>query len=113
MKFQEGDSVYIKDSARIDCEGYAWNYIADHRNAAVISVSCDATKLIPPLAESETLYVVAWPEPFKGGWSCWDKCLPGHGQIITGKHLELNFEASREVVTVPNITGGDNEKIKP
>ena len=101
--FKEGDSVYISDSAQMDCEGYAWNYISTHRNAAVVCISCDATKLTPPLPASESTYVLVWPEPFKGGWDCWDKCLPGYGQIVTAKHLELNFEESREVVTVPNL----------
>ena len=101
--FKEGDSVYIKDSAQVDIGGVAWNYIKEHRNAVIVCTSQDATKLMPPLDEAETTYVVVWFEPFKGGWTCWDQCLPGHGQIVTQKHLELNFEVSREAVTVPNI----------
>ena len=94
--FKEGDSVYLKDSAQIDVNGLAWNYIKDHRNAAVVNCFVNED-------EAETIYVLVWPEPFHGGWDCYNQCLPGYGQLVAQKHLELNFEASYEVVTVPNI----------
>ena len=96
--FKSGDSVYLKDSAQEDVAGYAWNYIKDHRNAVILEgyVLCVED-------EGSSLYVVVWPEPFRGGWDCWTRCKPGQGQLVSQKHLELNFEASYDVLTVPNL----------
>ena len=99
--FKSGDYVYIKESAQLDINGLAWNYVQNHRDAQII---CQHGYTPSGLHESEYLYVVFWPEPFEGGWDCWHKCLPGYGQIVTAKNMELKFEASTEnVVTVPNI----------
>lgn len=100
--FQQYDQVYIKDSAQLDIGALAWNYIKSHREAQIIDVQCDATKVGAP--ENESLYTVVWSEPFEGGWDCWHHCLTGYGQIVTQKNMELQFEASRPLcATMPNI----------
>ena len=104
--FQEGDSVYIKDSAQEDVGGYAWNYVQAHREAAIVCRLALPQQGVP---ENETLYVVVWPDQFQGGWDCYNNCIPGYGQIVAQKNMELNFEASREVVTIPNIKVPDHE----
>ena len=102
--FQPGDFVFVKDSAEEDVNGYAWNYIKEHREAVVTRVNV-YSDLSRPMPESEYHIVCAWDEEFEGGWDCWGKCPPKRGQIITAKHLDLCFEKSRQVVTVPNIKG--------
>ena len=99
--FQPGDSVFVKNSAETDIQGYAWNYIKSHREAQVVCILISTTKYEIP--DSEQLYVLVWPDEFSGGWDCWNNCPAKRGQIVTHKHLELNFEKSRTVVTVPNI----------
>lgn len=99
--FQSGDYVFINDSARADICTQAWDYIKDNRRAQIICIYDPGTNV--KLPEAETMYVVAWPEPFKGGIDCWHHCIPGHGQFVTQKHMELCFEDSRSVQTVPNI----------
>lgn len=98
--FKSGDSVYIKDSAQEDINGHSWNYVQSHRTASVV---CTLALPKPGVPEGETLYVVVWDEPFEGGWDCWHQCIPGYGQIVAQKNMELNFEASYQAVTVPNL----------
>lgn len=99
--FQPGDFVYLKDSVQIDIGGAAWNYIKSNRTARIVELFTNMGQVNLP--EHENLYVVEWADTFDGGWDCWKKCLPGRGQIVTQKHMELNFEDSRDVVTIPNI----------
>ena len=99
--FQSGDSVYLKDSAQADIGGYAWSYVVDHRKAQIVSLFLQGSNV--NLSESESLYIVVWPEKFDGGWDCWHGCMAGYGQIVTQKHMELVFEESRDAVTVPNL----------
>jgi hypothetical protein len=98
---QAGDKVFVKDSAIEDIGALAWKYVQDHREACVVNVFHSGTNVSLP--ESEALYIVKWLDTFEGGWDCWHECPRGQGQIVTAKHLDLRFEASREVVTVPNL----------
>ena len=96
---QVGDKVYIEESAVIDVGFLAWNFVHDHPYAVVRQrMECRAAT-----PESEVVYAVEWDQEFSGGIDCQGSCAPRRGQYITRKHLSLDFEASREVVTVPLV----------
>ena len=76
--FQSGDSVYLKDSAQVDIGGYAWSYVVNHRKAQIVSLFLQGSNVNLP--ESESLYIVVWPEKFDGGWDCWHGCMAGDNQ---------------------------------
>lgn len=97
--FKIGDSVYLTDNAQEDVAGCAWKYINAHRNATIASIFFKSDKL----PEDFITYAVVWSEDFLGGWDCWGLCQTHRGQLIKQSNMELNFEASREIVTVPNI----------
>ena len=98
---QVGDKVFIEESAAIDLGFLARDYILKHPYATV-KARMRFEKDVP---ESEVLYALEWPEQFSGGHDCQGTCLPGQGQIVTMKHLSLDFEASRCAETVPQIEG--------
>jgi hypothetical protein len=97
--FQAGDKVWVEDSAQIDVSFVAWTYIDAHRYAT-ITVKCD---MLPADKGSagDVVYCLEWPDEFDGGWDCHNACAKRRGQQIAGKHLSLDFEASRQVTTVP------------
>jgi hypothetical protein len=99
MEFQPGDIVTIADSVRPDIATVAWDYIKDHRRAVVRS------KFEHPddLDDSLKCYSCEWAEDFVGGIDCWKTTKPKRGHFVTAKHIHLNFEESRAVVTVPNV----------
>jgi hypothetical protein len=72
------------------------------------AVGSDGKELVLP--ESEQLYAIEFPDQFSGGISCQGTTKQRQGQFITAKHLSLCFEASREVITVPNIGTTFDEK---
>lgn len=102
-----GDVVYIEDSGQIDVGFIAWSYIKDHRVALVkkemtfAEMGVEFKDYIPK--SGDFMYAVEWPEKFNGGHTCQGHCKEGQGQFLSAKHLDLNFEASREVNTVPNL----------
>jgi hypothetical protein len=101
--FLPGDKVYVEESANIDIGFMAWPFVSTHPCATV-----RATVHVDP--ESETLCAVEWDEDFSGGIDCFGNCAPHRGQFVTAKHLSLDFEASREVVTIPKFEGN---RVKP
>jgi len=105
--FQPGDYVFVKDSAQEDIGSLAWLYVQHNRKAQVVCEFHMASS--KPIPANEVLYCVVWPEQFEGGWHCWHQCLPGYGQMVAAKNLELLFEESREVVTMPNLNAPDRE----
>lgn len=100
--FQVGDKVWIEDSAQIDVGFIAWNYVNTHRYATIKSINKMHHK-VPALPEGEYVYCLEWDEEFSGGWDCQSVCASKRGTMISGKHLSLDFEASRNVITVPQI----------
>lgn len=98
--FYPGDSVYLTDTCEVDIGTRAWPYIQEHRNAVV-----KARWGMPGQPEGQSLYALEFCAEFSGGHDCQGTCLPRRGQVVTRKHLELNFEASRVVNTVPNLQG--------
>lgn len=99
--FQAGDKVWIEDSAQIDIGFLAWFYVNTHREAMVTQRMTFVGKDDVP--ESEHLYALEFGEDFDGGHNCQGNCVGRSGQFVAAKHLSLNFEDSRNVVTVPNI----------
>ena len=99
--FQAGDKVWIEDSAQIDVGFLAWNFVNTHRYATVKSEYTGKTVL--PLPEGEKIYCLEWDEEFSGGWNCFGACAEKRGMQISSKHLSLDFEASRNVKTIPQI----------
>lgn len=98
--FEPGDKVFIELSAQDDVSFRAWDYIKNHLYATVKAKMQFGSKPAPILSTS---YALEWPEEFDGGIDCYGKCLPRRGQFIECKHLSLDFENSRNVITVPNI----------
>jgi hypothetical protein len=103
--FQIGDQVYVEKSARIDIGFQAWDYINSNPRGIVRCKMepIDQEGKIKILPESEQIYSIEFPAPFSGGISCQGTTKQRQGQFITAKHLSLCFEASREVITVPQI----------
>lgn len=94
--FQIGDKVYIEDSAQHDCTLEAWNYIDGHRTGEVAKV------LTVELPTGKNIQcAVDFGAEFSGGHYCNGSVPKRTAQWITSHHLSLCFEASREVVTVP------------
>ena len=107
--FNVGDKVYVEDSAQVDVGFQSWSYINGHREATVkhkmefAALGVDLNGYIPQ--DKDYIYALEWPEKFSGAHSCQDHCAPNQGHFISAKHLDLRFEASREVQTIPNIEG--------
>ena len=102
---QAGDTVFVEDSAKIDVGFMAWSFVEANHLAIVkqrMEMLNPDKKEIP---ESEVIYALEWPVEFSGGHNCQGNCAERRGQFVSGKHLSLCFEASREVNTVPNING--------
>jgi hypothetical protein len=110
--YKVGDVVFLKDSCEVDIGTDAWlNYVNKHRQATVKFVQDSAAYC--GYYKSGTMYAVEFYEDFKGGHSCHERTLKNRGQYVHEAHLELaNFEASREVNTVPNLEGYDGEDTK-
>ena len=99
--YRVGDIVLLKDSCEVDIGTYAWNYVKNNRMAKIVSCKAQGKRI---------MYGLEWADEFEGGHDCWRTCAPHRGQFVHEPHLELlNFEASREVNTVPNIEGYDDE----
>jgi hypothetical protein len=100
--YQVGDIVLLKDSCQSDIGTFAWTYIQTHRRAIVKTVQA---------SQNGILYGLEWPEDFEGGHDCYRTVTAQRGQFVTEQHLELeNFEASREVNTVPQFQGYDDDQ---
>lgn len=99
--FKPGDKVFIEDSAQIDVGFLAWSFVKENPYATVRRRMDTRTDT----AERDTVYALEWDDDFCGGIECFGACVPHRGQFITAKHLALDFEASRDVCTVPHITG--------
>lgn len=98
--FQIGDKVTVEPSAQVDVGYLAWQYIHTHPVATVKHIFVESG-----VAVRDTIIALEWDEPFPGGWDVYEICLPRRGQQITSKHLTLNFEESRQAVTVPRFEG--------
>lgn len=103
--YQEGDYVYVNMDAEPDCNMLAWSYIKSHVRGQIRRVVQDKD-----LPAREALCAVEFPDQFAGGNDCATACLPKQGQWITAKNLDLDFEASRNVVTVPCLEVPDEEE---
>lgn len=101
--FQNDDKVYINPSAKEDVGFLAWDYVSN-TGYGTIKGALTGTKE-EPVPESMFVYAIEFAREFSGGIECQGLCKPKRGQWISAKHLELDFEASRDVVTVPNIEG--------
>lgn len=99
--FQVGDKVFVNASAQIDVGFLAWDYVKAHP-LAMIKQRMDFARN-EDVPESEMVYAVEWPEDLQGGHTCQGTVEGKRGQFVAAKHLDLCFEASREVVTVPQI----------
>jgi hypothetical protein len=86
----------------------AWSYIKNHPRGQVKSVTLDQE-----LPASEGVCAIEFPDQFAGGIDCMTKCKPRQGQYITAKHLDLDFEASRQVRTVPMLEEYDEKESMP
>ena len=106
MKYQEGDYVFVEPSAEIDCNLIAWTYIKTVMQGVIRGETLVSAEGTPA---SEIAYCVDFGAPFAGGIDCQGRCAKGQGQWITAKHLDLDFERSRTVVTVPNVEGYEDE----
>jgi len=102
---QIGDEVYIEDDAQVDVGFIAWHFIKDNRTAIVKAkmTSDEMGVTVPPGATYTPDYALEWNERYDGGHACHGKTANGCGQFVNEKHLSLNFENSREVVTIPNL----------
>jgi len=95
--YKVGDVVILSDTCEIDIGTFAWEYVSTHRVATVAHV-------FP--GEHGVMYGLEWHEEFRGGHNCKGNCEDRRGQYVSQQHLELeNFEASREVNTVPTFEG--------
>ena len=103
--FEVGDQVIVEKTARIDIGFQSWSYVEQHPIGIIRSRmgSLDVDGHEKVLPEREQVYAVEFPDKFQGGTSCYGNTKIGQGQFITAKHLSLCFEASREVITVPQI----------
>ena len=100
-----GDKVYVEDAADIDCTEKAWEYIKDHRVATVLAVRPGRKPYITHME-----LALDFGEVFDGGHYCSSLCDSRRGQFVMANNVSLMFEASREVVTVPN-PGPDTKAI--
>lgn len=98
---QDDDKVYIEDSAQIDVGFQSWSFVKAHPYATVKGAVIGKAKNGDDLPEREVTYALEFGEEFSGGIDCCGLTKPRCGQWITAKHLSLDFEASRKVVTVP------------
>ena len=117
MEFEVGDKVLVQMSAQEDVGTVAWQFI--DRNAVAIVKGFMPRPVTGTLAKNVLIdgyrdkdYALEWPIEFRGGHTCLGNTAERRGQWIGGQHLELCFEASREVNTVPNIQGYDAEDTK-
>jgi len=62
------------------------------------------------LPEGEQVYALEFDRDFSGGHNCQGTCTENRGQFFAAKHLSLNFEVSRIVVTVPNLSADKLDK---
>jgi hypothetical protein len=108
--FKPGDVVYIEDSAGEDVAGHAWPHIETWREAVVRGIAPFSYGR-EALPESEVVYALEWPEEFSGGHTCQNMCEGRRGHFVSGKHLTLQFEKSRQVSTVPNIVNAPYHKL--
>jgi hypothetical protein len=104
--FNVGDVVYVNDSADCDCTVTAWGYINTHRQAVVKAVRLGARK-----KPENTELALEFEEDFAGGHHCGGVCLPQRGHFVMATSVELCFEASRAVVTIPNIGFHEKEQV--
>jgi len=102
-----GDKVFVEDSGQVDIGFLSWAYIKDHREATIkqkmefAALGVDLKDYVP--TDVDYIYALEWSERFSGGHTCQNNCAAEQGQFVAAKHLSLNFEASREVQTVPNL----------
>jgi hypothetical protein len=101
--FKLGDKVFIEESADCDFGFQARRYISQHMYALVKGYA----PVRPNTPESEYVYALEWDEEFSGGIDCNGLCADRRGQWVTAKHLSLDFEASRQAVTVPVFPDSD------
>lgn len=99
--FQVGDKVIVEDSAQIDIGFMAWDYVKAHPFATIKQRM--APSVLEGVSESNIVYAVEWPEDLQGGHTCQGTVEGKRGQFVTAKHMQLCFEDSREVVTIPQI----------
>lgn len=97
--FQPGDKVYVEKSGHVDVGFKALSFITDHPFATVKALAHEGSS-----TPEHRVYALEWDTEFSGGIDCYGVCAPRRGQFVTGKHLSLCFEASREVVTMPRIS---------
>lgn len=98
MNLQVNDYVFIEPTAVEDCTIQAWDYIKTAPYGKIVFIMDQATHL----PASERLCFVEFQDEFAGGLSG-QGCQPRRGQYVTAKHLSLDFEASREAITVPVV----------
>lgn len=103
--FHDNDKVFINSSAKEDVGFLAWDVIASIGYGTIKGAQVGLKD--HPVPESDYVYAIEFAREFSGGVTCRGLCQPRRGQWISAKHLELDFETSREVVTVPNIEGYD------
>jgi len=108
MDFQVGDVVEVQESAREDVGTVAWQFV-QHNPVAVVK-GWQERPAVGTKANNEVVYLprdrdyaVEWSIDFRGGHNCLGCTAERRGHWIGGQHLELCFEASRTVNTVPNI----------
>lgn len=101
-----GDYVFVTESAEPDCNMLAWQYIKNNIRGQIRRVVQDKT-----LPAREALCAVEFQDEFAGGNDCGVACLPRRGQWITAKHLDLDFEASRNTITVPGGVYDEKESM--
>jgi len=104
--FRVGDYVFVNPSAIIDCNPITWREVQKQPYGQIKGVMGESADL----PASEVVYSIEFPAPFAGGTNCYGDCQNGHGQFITAKHLDLDFERSRDVITVPKVEGYEEER---
>jgi len=104
--FRVGDYVFVNPSAIIDCNPVTWMALKEQPAGQIKGVMFHSEDC----PASEVVYSIEFPAPFAGGTDCYGDCQHGHGQFITAKHLDLDFERSREVITVPKVEGYEEER---
>lgn len=101
--YHNDDKVWIECSAKEDVGFLAWDYVKSVSRGTIKGVL--AGEKDPPVPESPSVYAIEFTAPFSGGIDCNGLCLPRQGQWISAKHLSLDFEASCDANTIPNMFG--------
>ena len=107
--FKVGDTVLVRSTGDIDCTAEAWKYISVHPKAIVKAVRVKDLREMRP---GHTELALEFPDEFVGGHYCSALCARGRGQFVMAENVELCFEDSRVVNTVPRIEGYEEQVSK-